>query len=160
MQFLGIFFFIGMVIEFTTLFLMVSWVGGLATLGLIVLSFVVGGALLRNNMGISKVMMAGQLMRGNGMSFYDMMLPIRVPFAGLLLAMPTGFLSSLLGLLLLIPFKGGKSHTTHTDPHFSGGFQYTTRPKPDDDNVIEGEYTVKSSHNKSTQPNDIIEHQK
>lgn len=162
MRFLGIFFFIGMVMEFTTLFLMVSWLGGLATFGLIVLGFLAGAALLRNNLGVAKVMMAGQFLRG-GVSFYDMMLPIRIPLAGVLLAVPTGFISSLLGLLLLIPFKGKpiapQNHQFNQDFQ-QAGFQYSqTRYSGNQDDVIEGEYTVKnSSHQHAKRNDDVIEH--
>lgn len=165
MQLIGIVFFLGMMLEFSTLFAMISWLGGWKTLILMVLGMLAGGVLMRHNLGVAKVMMAGQFLRGGGMSLYDMMLPIRIPLAGLLLAMPTGFLSSLLGLILLIPFKGKalpqqnaqQQQKAHFEQH---GFQYRhTRDAHQDGDVIEGEYTVKSKPSSSAQA-DVIEHQK
>lgn len=157
MQFVALFFFLAMVLEFSTLFWMFQWLGLGKGLMCIILGMVIGGIVMRHHLGMAKMMMAGQFFRMGGMSFYDMLLPVRIPLAGLLLALPTGFLSSLLGLILLIPFGGrsaASSSQNKTSHHYTqNGFQYRSRQTKhqDDDNIIEGEYTVKSSHQQSEQ---------
>ena len=162
MQYLGIFFFAGMVLEFFSLFWVASWLGGLTTFVLIILGFIVGGALLKNNLNVAKTLMAGQFLRG-GMSFYNMLFPVRVPLAGFLLALPTGFLSSALGLLLLAPFPFNnktdkKQSDIFSDTARQNGFEYTHHSKhQNQDDVIEGDYIVRNNKIKQNH-DDIIKH--
>lgn len=167
MRNLGLFFFIALAVELMSLFMMAKWIGFVGTLALILLGMMLGAALLRNNYGVTKVMMAGQFMRG-GVSMYDMMLPIRIPLAGLLLALPTGFVSSVIGVLLLIPFRThDNKHSAMQSDIFSdsvrqNGFEYTRRsPNQHQDDVIEGDYTVHNSKNPThhKKDSDIIGHQ-
>lgn len=144
MQFAPILFFIGMVLEFSTLFWVFQWLGGWGGLGLMLLGVVLGGLLIKNNIHLTKTLQMQQFLRKGSASLYDMFLPIRIPIAGILLALPTGFLSSVLGLLLLIPFHIGKriSDPAPTPDFRQHGFRTQTQ-KPKHDNIIEGEYTVK-----------------
>lgn len=158
MQFLGVLLLMGLVMEILSIFLMANWIGGLATFGLMILSFLAGSALLRNMAGMSKLMMAGQILRGGGVSMYDLLFPVRIPFAGILLISP-GFLSSIFAILLLIPFKGKPVQNQHQA--FGGeGFQYTqytSRSAQHDEDVIEGDFVV-HSNNKQKKQQDVIEH--
>lgn len=167
MQYLGFVFLVMLFLEILSIVLMVKVIGGLATFGLIILCFFLGLFMLRRTAGFSKVLMAGELLRGQGaMSFYQMMWPIRIPIAGFLLMLP-GFVSSMGALLLLLPFKG-KPVVQGSAQGFGGRFgdnpfaagQTQTR----DDDVIEGDFVVRESgQSRSSPPRkplDVIEHQK
>lgn len=160
MQYLFLLLLIGFGLEIFSIFLMASWIGGLATFGLMVLSMLAGSALLRNNMGISKVMMAGQILRGGGISFYDMLFPVRIPLASILLISP-GFFSTVFAILLLLPFKSKQKEQNQTFQFGQfGEFQYTQhRYSGNDDDVIEGEYTVQGQKPNKHRIDDVIEHQ-
>ena len=92
--------------EIVSIAMVAGRLGGLPTLLLIILSFMAGLAMLRNS-GFSSVMLAGALFRSRGeVSFYQLLWPLRYVVAALLLMSP-GFVSTLLALLLMLPFKGG-----------------------------------------------------
>ena len=130
---------------------MVKWIGGMLTFALMVLSFILGSYLIGRNAGVSKVMLAGALLRGHGrMSLYQMLWPVRIPVAGGLLMIP-GFLSSVLALLLLLPLKGGKAQ----EPQGASPF-YTQRQAARGDDVIEGEFVVRSDGGKGYQHQDLL----
>ncbi|QMT30703.1 FxsA family protein [Alysiella filiformis] len=161
MQFVGIFFFVAFILEILSIVFVGKLLGGLATFGLMILSAMLGAFLLRNMGNISKVILAGGVLKNGTVSWYELLLPIRVPVAGLLLILP-GFLSDVLALLLLIPFSGKAVATPNSQSHFSAnGFQYH-KAKPDDD-VIEGDFVVRDANGnaqaKQSQKNqDVIEH--
>ena len=151
MQLIGIFLLAGAVLEVLSIVLMVKWIGGMLTFALIVLSFVLGSYLIGRNAGVSKVMLAGALLRGHGrMSLYQMLWPVRIPVAGGLLMIP-GFVSSVLALLLLLPLKGGKAQ----EPQGASPF-YTQHQTARDDDVIEGEFVVRSDGSKRHQHQDLL----
>ena len=151
MQLSGIFLLAGVVLEVLSIVLMVKWIGGMLTFALMVLSFILGSYLIGRNAGVSKVMLAGALLRGHGrMSLYQMLWPVRIPVAGGLLMIP-GFLSSVLALLLLLPLKGGKAQ----EPQGASPF-FTQRQAARDDDVIEGEFVVRSDGGKRHQHQDLL----
>ena len=151
MQLIGIFLLAGVVLEVLSIVLMVKWIGGMLTFALMVLSFILGSYLIGRNAGVSKVMLAGALLRGHGrMSLYQMLWPVRIPVAGGLLMIP-GFVSSVLALLLLLPLKGGKAQ----EPQGASPF-FTQRQAARDDDVIEGEFVVRSDGGKRHQHQDLL----
>ena len=151
MQLIGIFLLAGAVLEVLSIVMMVKLIGGMLTFALMVLSFILGSYLIGRNAGVSKVMLAGALLRGHGrMSLYQMLWPVRIPVAGGLLMIP-GFLSSVLALLLLLPLKGGKAQ----EPQGASPF-YTQRQTARDDDVIEGEFVVRSDGGKGYQHQDLL----
>ena len=151
MQLIGIFLLAGVVLEVLSIVLMVKWIGGMLTFALMVLSFILGSYLIGRNAGVSKVMLAGALLRGHGrMSLYQMLWPVRIPVAGGLLMIP-GFASSVLALLLLLPLKGGKEQ----EPQGASPF-FTQRQAARDDDVIEGEFVVRSDGGKRHQHQDLL----
>lgn len=151
MQLIGIFLLAGAVLEVLSIVMMVKLIGGVLTFALMVLSFIFGSYLIGRNAGVSKVMLAGALLRGHGrMSLYQMLWPVRIPVAGGLLMIP-GFLSSVLALLLLLPLKGGKAQ----EPQGASPF-FTQRQAARDDDVIEGEFVVRSDGGKGYQHQDLL----
>lgn len=151
MQLIGIFLLAGAVLEVLSIVLMVKLIGGVLTFALMVLSFIFGSYLIGRNTGVAKMLMAGVLLRGFGrVSFYQMLWPVRIPVAGGLLMIP-GFLSSVLALLLLLPLKGSKAQ----EPQGASPF-YTQRQTAQDDDVIEGEFVVRSDGGKGYQHQDLL----
>ena len=151
MQLIGIFLLAGAVLEVLSIVMMVKLIGGVLTFALMVLSFIFGSYLISRNAGVAKMLMAGALLRGFGrVSFYQMLWPVRIPVAGGLLMIP-GFLSSVLALLLLLPLKGGKEQ----EPQGASPF-FTQRQTAQDDDVIEGEFVVRSDGGKGYQHQDLL----
>lgn len=168
MQYIGFFLLLMLALEIASLVLVVSWLGGLTAFILIVLSFFLGLFLMRGKGNLAKVLMGGEFLRGGlgQMSFYQLLWPVRLPLAGFLLMFPLGFLSSLCGLILLIPFKGkpmvsGQDHSSSSSAFGSFQFHQThqTHARHDDD-IIEGDFVVKDSGNSNSKKQDWIEHQK
>ena len=151
MQLIGIFLLAGAVLEVLSIVMMVKLIGGVLTFALMVLSFIFGSYLISRNAGVAKMLMAGALLRGFGrVSFYQMLWPVRITVAGGFL-MITGFLSSVFALLLLLPLKGGKEH----EPQGASPF-FTQRQTAQDDDVIEGEFVVRSDGGKGYQHQDLL----
>lgn len=157
MQFIGIFFLVAFILEIVSIVLVGKIVGGLTVFALMILAAMFGMFLLRNNTNIAKVILAGGVLKNGGVSLYQLLLPVRVPLAGLMFILP-GFLSDVIGLLLLIPFSGKPIASTQTEnQHFSThGFQYRSRQNEDDD-VIEGDFVVRDEPAKKKNI-DVIEH--
>lgn len=139
MRFLGLAVLLFLGCEVLSVAWMAKSVGALGVLGLMVLGFVIGSQLLRGMAGLSQVMVLGELARGGGrMSFYQMLWPLRIPLAGMLLMLP-GFFSDFLALLLLVPFRGGKTvHTQRT----AGAAPHSGAETREGD-IIEGDFVVK-----------------
>lgn len=160
MQFVAIFFLIAFILEILSIVFVGKLIGGLATFGLMILSAIFGTFLMRNMSNISKVMLASGMLKNGFVSFYELFLPIRVPLAGLLFIIP-GFLSDVLGLLLLLPFSVGKpvAKSPDEDTQFT---RYRSSSHGNDD-VIEGDFVVRDANGnaqaKQSQKNqDVIEH--
>lgn len=165
MRFFGIGFLVLLFLEIMSIVWMADWIGGAATLGLMILSFIVGVMMLRHT-GLSGVLLAGATLRsGQQVSMYQMLWPIRYTVAALLLMSP-GFASMLIALVLLLPFKGkpiaemqggvftASSGNNPFDPQ-------NTRARPrDDGDIIEGEYTVEPDQQPSAKQPDYIEHKR
>lgn len=157
MQFIGIFFLVAFILEIVSIVFVGKIIGGLTTFALMILAAMFGMFLLRNNTNIAKVILAGGVLKNGGVSLYQLLLPVRVPIAGLMFILP-GFLSDVIGLLLLIPFSGKPIASNQTDnQHFSThSFQYRSRQN-DDDDVIEGDFVVRDEPAKKKNI-DVIEH--
>lgn len=148
MRFLGLAFLVLLGLEILSIVLVAKWLGFWITVGLMVLGFFAGSFLLRRNKGLSGMMMAGALLQG-GVSVYQMLWPVRIPVAGVLLMIP-GFFSSLIALVLLLPFRG-KPIANGKSAHFSGTFGqggfgaagFQQRRQQDDDDIIEGDFVVR-----------------
>lgn len=170
MQYIGFFLLLMLALEIASLVLVVSWLGGLTAFILIVLSFFLGLFLMRGKGNLAKVLMGGEFLRGGlgQMSFYQLLWPVRLPLAGFLLMFPLGFLSSLCGLILLIPFKGkpmvsgqdNSSSSSSSSFGSFGSFQFHQSHARHDDDIIEGDFVVKDSGNSNSKKQDWIEHQK
>lgn len=150
-------------LEIMSIVLVTQIIGGWATLILMIVSFVLGSFIMRRTAGLSSLLMGGAVFRsGNNVSLYQMLWPIRIPVAAFLLMMP-GFLSSLIALILLIPFQGkplSGSHSSQTFGHTFDGFTRTSRP--DDDDIIDGDFVVKNPDHFSSSSHKIerIEYKK
>ncbi|MFV2029413.1 FxsA family protein [Neisseria sp. S1] len=141
MRFFGIGFLVLIFLEIMSIVWVADWLGGGLTLLLMIASFFAGIFMLRNT-GVSGILMAGSAIRSGGdVSLYQLLWPIRYTVAAVLLMSP-GFVSLLIALILLLPIKGqpiaqmnGTVFTNTQNP-----FQRPRRP--DDEDIIEGEYTV------------------
>ncbi|ULJ68581.1 FxsA family protein [Wielerella bovis] len=170
MQYLGFMLLIFIALEIFSIAIVAKAIGGLAVFALIILCFMAGSFLMKRSAGLSQLLMAGGLFKSGGrISLYQMLYPIRIPFAAFLLMFP-GFFSDLIALIVLLPFGGhSATHTTtqQQSGHF-GGFTYhtyqqNTRQDAYDDDVIEGDFVVrndKKQPEKSRRHSDFIEHQK
>ncbi|WP_107879560.1 FxsA family protein [Neisseria animaloris] len=155
MRFFGIGFLVLLFLEIMSIVWMADWIGGAATLGLMILSFVTGAMMLRHT-GLSGLLMAGAAVRGGGqVSFYQMLWPIRYAVAAVLMMSP-GFVSLIIALILLLPLKGKPIAEINTAT-FTSQHNPFTRPRPNDDDIIEGEYTVTPSE---PGRQDYIEHKR
>ncbi|MFC2417966.1 MAG: FxsA family protein, partial [Eikenella corrodens] len=106
MRYLGIWLLLLAGAEAASIVMVAERLGGMPTLLLMVLSFMVGMVMLRN-LGFSSVMLAGSLFNNQGeVSFYQLLWPLRYIVAALLLMSP-GFVSTALALVLMLPIKGG-----------------------------------------------------
>lgn len=159
MRYFGIGFLVLLFLEIMSIVWMADWIGGAATLGLMILSFI-GGVFMLRHFGLSGVLLAGSTIRsGEQVSLYQMLWPIRYTVAALMMMSP-GFVSLLIALVLLLPFKGKPiAHTqggvfTSADNPFN-----PQRPHRNDGDIIEGEYTVEPDTQSSRQP-DYIEHKR
>lgn len=160
MRFFGIGFLVLLFLEIMSIVWMADWIGGGATLGLMALSFL-GGVIMLRNTGLSGVLLAGATLNsGSQISLYQMLWPIRYAVAAVLLMSP-GFVSLLIALVLLLPFKGkpianaqGSVFTAGSNPFKSPNRQ----AHHDDGDIIEGEYTV--TPDTESKPTDYIEHKR
>ncbi|UOO82266.1 FxsA family protein [Uruburuella testudinis] len=158
MRFFGIGFLLLLFLEIMSIVWMADWLGGGATFGLMVLSFVAGVMMLRHT-GLSGVLLAGATMRsGQQVSLYQLLWPIRYTVSALLMMSP-GFVSLAIALLLLLPFKGkpvAEMSGTFTAPN---PFEPGSRTRRNDADIIEGEYTVEPDQSKAG-TRDYIEHKR
>ncbi|MDO5638547.1 MAG: FxsA family protein [Neisseria sp.] len=161
MRFFGIGFLVLLFLEIMSIVWMAGWIGGAATLGLMILSFIAGLLMLRH-FGLSGVLLAGSAIRNGGqVSLYQMLWPIRYTVAALLFMSP-GFVSLLIGLVLLLPFKG-KPVAEMQGGVFtaSGGNPFEPpRTRRDEGDIIEGEYTVEPNPQNPAKQPDYIEHKR
>lgn len=145
-------------LEIVSIVLVANWLGVWTTLMLMLVSFIFGSFFLRRVTGLSSLIMGATVFReGKSVSLYQLLWPIRLPLAAVFFILP-GFFSSLLALILLIPFKGkslsGKQNTS---------FEYTfdsfrkTHASYSDDDVIDGDFVVKSSAHSSDSDTRLIE---
>ncbi|WP_373755590.1 FxsA family protein [Neisseria sp.] len=155
MQFFGIGFLVLLFLEIMSIVWVADWLGGGLTFFLMLASFV-GGIVMLRNTGLSGVLVAGAAMRsGNKVSLYQLLWPIRYAVAALLLLSP-GFVSTIVALLLLLPFKGRPVADIHAETVFQNRRPPFSRPDADKGDVIEGEYTVTRTDTAKHQ--DYIEH--
>ena len=152
MQYFGIGFLVLIFLEIMSIVWVADWLGGGWTLFLMALSFISGILMLRHT-GISGLLLAGAAVRsGQNISLYQMLWPIRYTAAAVFLLSP-GFISTAVALLLLIPFKGNAA--VSSTQSFQSRQTYSSAK--DDEDIIEGEYTVTRT-SKADKPQDYIEH--
>lgn len=113
--------------EIATLVAMADTWGGGMTMLWIILSAIIGIAMLRNQQ-LGTLLTLGSLMgQGDRISLYSLLWPLRYLLAGVLFLIP-GVISDVLAVLLLLPLKGPS-------------IPRSAAPPPSADNVIDGEYT-------------------
>ena len=152
MQYFGIGFLVLIFLEIMSIVWVADWIGGGWTLFVMAVSFISGICMLRHT-GISGLLLAGAAVRsGQNISLYQMLWPIRYTAAAVFLLSP-GFISTAVALLLLIPFKGNAA--VSSTQSFQSRQTYSSTK--DDENIIEGEYTVTRT-SKADKPQDYIEH--
>lgn len=156
MQFLGIIFLVLFVLELLSIVFVAKAIGGLATIGLMILCFMFGSFLMKRSAGLSQLMLAGSILRTGGkVSLWQMLYPIRIPIAAFFFMIP-GFFLDVIGLFLLIPIGGNadaqssifSGSTQHNQSPFGSSFQYQRHQN--DDDIIEGEFVVRD--NKKSSP--------
>lgn len=157
MKFFGIGFLILVFLEVMSIVWMADWLGGGLTFLLMVVSFFFGVMMLRH-IGLSAALMAGTTLRSQkDVSVYQLLWPIRYAVAAVLLLSP-GFASTVLAAGLMLPFKGKPV------ANVGGGsfevFRTHTPRRENDDDVIEGEYTVEDDDDAESKPIDYIEHKR
>lgn len=151
MQYFGIGFLVLIFLEIMSIVWVADWLGGW-TLFVMAVSFISGIFMLRHT-GISGLLLAGAAVRsGQNISLYQMLWPIRYTAAAVFLLSP-GFISTAVALLLLIPFKGNAA--VSSTQSFQSRQTYSSAK--DDEDIIEGEYTVTRT-GKADKPQDYIEH--
>lgn len=167
MQYLGIALLILIFAEIFSIIFITKLIGGLATLGLMILAFMLGSFLMKRSAGLSQLMLAGGILRTGGqISLYQMLYPIRIPIAAFLLMLP-GFFSDLIALLLLLPFGSAPSPNSQQQSPFSNYDPFTqspfTRGSGDDGDIIEGDFVVRDGKGQRQPENkhqpDLIEYQ-
>lgn len=141
MRFFGIGFLIFLFFEIFSIVWVADWLGAGWTLFLMIGSFLLGCFMLRR-MGISGVLVAVAAARsGNEVSLYQLLWPIRYAVSAILLMSP-GFVSMLLAIGLMLPIKGKALGACSVNV----GGSFTRQTQRQDDDVIEGEYTVTRPH--------------
>lgn len=132
-------------LEVISIILMSNLIGGGWTLLLIILSIACGVFMLRN-IGLSGLFLAVATIRtGSNVSLYQLLWPLRYVLAAIMLISP-GFVSDIFAALLLLPFSGKPLASTGNNP-----FSHTLQP--DQNNIIEGEFTVENNNGQSHRPN-------
>ena len=168
MQYLGIALLILIFAEIFSIIFITKLIGGLATLGLMILAFMLGSFLMKRSAGLSQLLLAGGILRTGGqISLYQMLYPIRIPVAAFLLMLP-GFFSDLIALLLLLPLGGapGPNSQQHNPFNSHNPFAQSpfTRGSGDDGDIIEGDFVVRDGKPQRQPENkhqpDLIEHKK
>lgn len=136
-----------MVLEIISIVLMADWIGGGSTLLLMLTSFI-GGLVILRRIGLAGVAEINTVFRqGKNVSPYRMLLPIRYGIAAFLLMSP-GFVSDILAALLLFPLKGKQSADEHdTYQNNTGAFRHYSAGQNQEDDIIEGDYTVQNGAN-------------
>lgn len=149
MRYLKVIFLVGLFFEILSIVWVADWLGGGWTLLLMILSFCTGVFMLRR-LGLSGVLLAVSAVRSGGqVSLWQLLLPIRYAFAGVLLLSP-GFVSTVLALLLMLPIRGGAVV-------LQGRYTHSSRSRQDDD-VIEGEFTVSQGEQRQKKSVDFLEY--
>ena len=162
MQYLGIALLILIFAEIFSIIFITKLIGGLATLGLMILAFMLGSFLMKRSTGLSQLLLAGGILRTGGqISLYQILYPIRIPVAAFLLMLP-GFFSDLIALLLLLPLGGAPGQSNPQKPF--GSHNPFTRGNGDDGDIIEGDFVVRDGKPQRQPENkhqpDLIEHKK
>ena len=168
MQYLGIALLILIFAEIFSIIFITKLIGGLATLGLMILAFMLGSFLMKRSAGLSQLLLAGGILRTGGqISLYQMLYPIRIPVAAFLLMLP-GFFSDLIALLLLLPLGGAPGPNSQQQNPFNSHNPFAqsqfTRGSGDDGDIIEGDFVVRDGKPQRQPENkhqpDLIEHKK
>ena len=140
MQFLGIGFLVFIFLEIMSIVWVADWLGGMPTLALMIVSFIIGVFMLRR-FGMSGVLLAASAARSGGeVSAYQLLWPIRYALAALMLMSP-GFASSIVAFILMLPIKGKPIVNMQNHAPFG-----STPPSRYDSDIIEGDYTVDTSN--------------
>ncbi|WP_144372329.1 FxsA family protein [Vogesella urethralis] len=127
-------------LEMYSLFALADHIGGGWTLAWVIVTFLLGSALMRNSKLGGLLTLAGTLREGK-VSLFSLLWPLRVMLAGLLLAIP-GLVSDVLAIILMLPWKGPKlADLNMNQPFGQGGEQpFQHQPGGEQGDIIEGEY--------------------
>ncbi len=136
-------------LEMYSLFSLADHIGGGWTLAWVIVTFLLGSALMRNSKLGGLLTLAGTLREGK-VSLFSLLWPLRVMLAGLLLAIP-GLVSDVLALLLMLPWKGPQLANIDMSQAFrQPGAQQHGPDNAANGDIIEGEY----EHVDRSTPND------
>ena len=148
MRFLFLVFIAVPLVEMLLLFEVAEEIGGMTTLGLVVLTAVIGVQILKQQ-GFSTLLRANERLESGQLPAQEIVEGMMLAGAGALLLTP-GFITDTLGFILLTGplrrplaqrvIKAGVVHTFGSGS--SRGFSYETRHRPGQSgNVYEGEYS-------------------
>lgn len=170
MRFLGVFVLLFGILEILSIVMAVKLLGGLTAIVLMGLSFFIGVKLMNGRGNVARTLMGAAVLRGAGqVSLYQLLWPLRIPLAGILLMLP-GFLSDILAVCLLLPVRGGKTigdqgsqQQTFSGNGSFGAFRYESRSsRQNDEDIIEGDFTTVQGNNKrpshTQNQHNVIEH--
>ena len=148
MRFLFLVFIAVPLVEMLLLFEVAEEIGGMTTLGLVVLTAVIGVQILKQQ-GFSTLLRANERLESGQLPAQEIVEGMMLAGAGALLLTP-GFITDTIGFILLTgPLRRPlaqrviKAGVVHTFAAGSGrGFSYETRRRPGESgNVYEGEYS-------------------
>ena len=135
MPYLFIIFFL---LEMLSIVIVTNSLGILVTLILMAIMSCIGVFMLRH-IGLAAVLLSLEVFRHRqgGLSFYQMLYPIRYTFAAFCFLSP-GFLSDAVGIFLILPFNFSPRSGKNTQFYQEKTNNYTRNNH--DDNIIDGEY--------------------
>lgn len=147
MRILFIFFIVIPLVEMLLLFEVSDYIGGLATVGLVVLTAVIGVQILKRQ-GLSTLMRAGQRLQSGELPAQEIVEGMLLAAAGALLLTP-GFITDTLGFIFLTgPLRRPLARWTISrgmvqaiGRRGSGSFYFHSESGSRHSNVMEGEYT-------------------
>ena len=140
-------------LEITVFMAVGGYIGIGTTLLLALLTAITGGMIVRYQ-GLQTIFSARQSMSHGGLPSKELFDGLCLVAAGAMLITP-GFVTDTLGFLLLVPkMRETLRHKLSASAHFQAMnfenefYEETQRPKPEDPDVIEGEYETLDEDNK------------
>ena len=170
MRFLFLAFVVLPIVEMTILIKVGALIGALNTIGLVLLTAVIGAAMLRRQ-GLATLLRANERLNSGQLPAQEVAEGLLLAVGGALLLTP-GFVTDAAGFVCLIPVTrrwlarrvmrrmivSGSTGQSGFDPFGRGPFQGAGRsPFEDDEVVIEGEYSREDRERRSSSANHLEE---